>query len=176
MLKYTLAFILHGDSMLMLLRVKAPNAFLLNGVGGKIKPGETPYQGALREIREEVGIDIGDVRFAGTVTWDGAAETSDGGMYVYLGFWPEEATPSAVAKRCTHEGTLDWFPVDYIVTNPGNTVVGNIPHFLPQMLSVMGADNPPQRHHCHYRERTLVEVDHMPLSAETLSEAGGDPA
>ncbi len=125
MLEYTLAFIFRGDSVLMLRRTKAPNARLLNGVGGKIKPGETPQQGVLREIREEVGIDVGDVRFIGTVTWDGSAETGDGGMYVYFAFWPGDVSPSSGTDDCTGEGAFGWFPIEYVVTNPSGLVVGN---------------------------------------------------
>ena len=32
----------------------------LNGVGGKIEPGESPAQAMCREFREEAGLDVGD--------------------------------------------------------------------------------------------------------------------
>lgn len=137
MLEYTLAFILRGDSVLMLRRSRPPNASLLNGVGGKIKPGETPLACVLREVQEETGIDIRDPRFAGTVTWKGASETPDGGMYVFLCSWPEDVPPSAIIEQRTDEGSLEWLPVEHVVANPTNSVVSNIPQFLPQMLSVM---------------------------------------
>ena len=38
--------------------------------GGKIEPGETPETALLREIREELAVDIGIERFVETVEWD----------------------------------------------------------------------------------------------------------
>ncbi|MBQ9184728.1 MAG: (deoxy)nucleoside triphosphate pyrophosphohydrolase [Bacteroidales bacterium] len=38
--------------------------------GGKIEPGETPEQALVREIREELSIDISIDKFLYTVEWD----------------------------------------------------------------------------------------------------------
>ncbi|MGE5654350.1 MAG: NUDIX hydrolase [Bacillota bacterium] len=171
MLKYTLAFIFHDDQVLMLLRNNAPNKHLLNGVGGKLEPGETPSQCILREIHEEVGIQINHVQFAGVVTWGGAAETGEAGMYVYFADWPEELSPDTIRGRCGDEGSLDWFTLDYVCTNPDQTVVDNIPHFLPQMLRTRDGKVAPRRHHCHYRGWVLEKVSHLPLPVEILDEA-----
>jgi 8-oxo-dGTP diphosphatase len=33
---------------------------LINGIGGKLEPGENPYQAMVREFKEEAGLDIPD--------------------------------------------------------------------------------------------------------------------
>ncbi len=158
----------------MLRRNKTPNAHLLNGVGGKLEPDETPRQCIIREIREEVGIRISRVQFAGVVTWGGAAETGEAGMYVYFADWPKELSPEVARGRQSDEGLLDWFSIEYVCTNPDQTVVDNIPHFLPQMLSTRDGEGAPRRHYCHYRGWVLDRVSHLPLSMEMLSEATRD--
>jgi 8-oxo-dGTP diphosphatase len=49
-------------SRVLLIRKNRPawQAGKLNGVGGKIEPGETPAQAIRREFREEAGLDVGD--------------------------------------------------------------------------------------------------------------------
>ncbi len=42
----------------MLNREYAPAKGLWNGVGGKIKSGETSLESVIREIKEETGIDV----------------------------------------------------------------------------------------------------------------------
>ncbi len=45
------------DSVLLVLRTKAPRAGLWSLPGGHIEPGETAAAAALRELREETGLD-----------------------------------------------------------------------------------------------------------------------
>jgi ADP-ribose pyrophosphatase YjhB (NUDIX family) len=48
--------VLDGDDRVLLLRYEDPNLHWLLP-GGGLEPGETPEQGAARELREEVGLD-----------------------------------------------------------------------------------------------------------------------
>ncbi|KAG0231515.1 NUDIX hydrolase domain-like protein [Mortierella sp. GBAus27b] len=54
----TLVMVLDKDQQKILLGYKKRGfgAHLWNGFGGKVEPGETPSQGALRELEEEAGI------------------------------------------------------------------------------------------------------------------------
>ncbi|MFD6210582.1 NUDIX domain-containing protein [Peribacillus sp. NPDC060253] len=83
MFKYTVCFVKINNEILMLNREKPPIMGVWNGVGGKIEKGETPDEGALREVFEETGIKVANFFSKGTVTW----ETPEGeldGIYVYL--------------------------------------------------------------------------------------------
>lgn len=59
----TLCYIERNDEYLMLHRTKKhndENGGKWIGVGGKLEAGETPLECAIREIREETGLDVGD--------------------------------------------------------------------------------------------------------------------
>lgn len=63
MQEYACGFLFSEDrSRVLLIRKRRPawQAGKLNGVGGKIEPGETPLQAMRREFREEAGVDIAD--------------------------------------------------------------------------------------------------------------------
>ena len=55
----TLTFLLRGDEVLLLRGApgKGRWARRLNGIGGHVEPGESVLAGALREVREETGLD-----------------------------------------------------------------------------------------------------------------------
>lgn len=58
---YTCCFVFDDREANVLLIRKSHPAWQegkLNGIGGKIEPGETPYDCARREVREEAGIDV----------------------------------------------------------------------------------------------------------------------
>ncbi|KAF9114701.1 hypothetical protein BGX27_010093 [Mortierella sp. AM989] len=58
----TLVLVMDKDQQKILLGYKKRGfgAHLWNGFGGKVEPGETPKQGALRELEEEAGITVKD--------------------------------------------------------------------------------------------------------------------
>ncbi|MCD4684456.1 MAG: NUDIX domain-containing protein [Anaerolineae bacterium] len=77
--------------------------------GGHLDPGETPDQCAIRETREETGIEIGNVRFRG-LTNDIFAET---GKH-YITIWMQgdliSGEPTITAPREVSE--IGWFAWD----------------------------------------------------------------
>lgn len=61
----TLAFIIRDNQVLLGLKKKGFGAGYWNGFGGKIESGETPVQAAVREIREECGLETHDLKSMG---------------------------------------------------------------------------------------------------------------
>jgi 8-oxo-dGTP diphosphatase len=120
-LTYVLIFILREDHVLMLYRNKAPNQHLWNGVGGKLEPGESPEEAAIREVKEETGLQVQHMVYKGIVTWNG-----QDGMYVFL------VDEMSGEIRESEEGRLEWKHLNWVMESP--KVVSNIRYFLPVML------------------------------------------
>ena len=62
---YTCGFLVDDEDHVLLIRKNRP-AFQkgrLNGIGGKLEPGETPIQAMAREFREETGLDISEANW-----------------------------------------------------------------------------------------------------------------
>lgn len=52
----TLLFVVEGERILLIRKKRGLGAGKINGPGGKLDPGETPRQAAIREVTEEIGI------------------------------------------------------------------------------------------------------------------------
>jgi len=123
----TLSFVQCEDALLMLRGAPGKRLWAnqLNGLGGHLEPGEDPYGGALREIREEAGIQPASLYLRGLVHVSGQATHPGVLLFVYLG---------RVATRqvhCSNEGTLEWHPLRAL---PWDEMVPDLPHLLPRLL------------------------------------------
>lgn len=73
-----------------------------NGLGGKLDPGETPEECAIREIREESGLQVTKPTLKGVLTFPAFAKEEDWYAFVFLvQDFEGELTESP-------EGDLEW--------------------------------------------------------------------
>jgi len=151
-MRYTLCFLTRGDEILMLKRNNAPNRGLWNGVGGKLAPGETPVDSCLREVQEETGYRLTQLRFHGILTWEGY-ETEPGGLYIFSAPAPETEPGPTV------EGELRWQPREWVFTAP--EVVDNIHIFGPDIYE----NRAPRWRHFRYAAGEIQEYQEKLLPA-----------
>ena len=65
-----LCFVVKGDSLLLIEKLRGLGAGKVNAPGGRLEPGETPEEAAVRELQEEVSVTphdlmrVGNLRFA----------------------------------------------------------------------------------------------------------------
>lgn len=101
----TMVILRADDQYLLLKRAKAPNIGKYVPVGGKLEAHERPVEAAVRETREETGIDIAYPVLCGVLS-----ETSPADYnwlcYIYLADIPWQEAPEC------NEGVLEWVPAD----------------------------------------------------------------
>lgn len=61
----SLLLLVKGGRMMLILKKRGLGAGKFNGPGGRLEPGETPLQAAMREVQEEVGVVPSGVSAAG---------------------------------------------------------------------------------------------------------------
>lgn len=116
---YTVCILFNRDLDSVLLVRKNRTAFkgMLNGPGGAVEPGETPYEGALREIYEETGLSPADLMPLGMVRLAKLGElwvpedckTNDGSGCL-LHYYAGAVKPESLGKIRPAEEKLAWRP------------------------------------------------------------------
>ena len=105
MINTTQSYIEKDGAYLMIHRVKKKNDMNHDkwlGIGGKFEAGESPFDCARREIREEAGIDITDLKYRGIVTF-----FSDEYGTEYMHLFTATSFLGEINYDCD-EGTLEW--------------------------------------------------------------------
>lgn len=105
MFNTTLCYIEKDGAYLMLHRVKKKNDMNHDkwiGVGGKFEAGETPYECARREIMEEAGVEVPNLKYRGIVTF-----VSDLYGTEYMHLFVSDGYVGEIKQVCD-EGNLEW--------------------------------------------------------------------
>lgn len=90
----------------------------LNGIGGKIEPGESAEQAMRREFREETGADVGAWRLFCTLRWRGDV----------IHFF---AARGDVEIQTLTDERVSWFRVEYVTVLP---TIPNLRWLIPMAL------------------------------------------
>jgi len=108
----TLCYLRKDGHTLMIHRVKKENdmhAGKWNGLGGKLEPGETPEECAIREIREESGLIVKNLILKGIITFPGFSNDED--WYTFL-FVIDDFEGQLIDSP---EGHIRWIPNDELL-------------------------------------------------------------
>jgi 8-oxo-dGTP diphosphatase len=112
MIEATLCYINNHNKTLMMHRIKKKNDIHANkwsGVGGKFNEGESPEECAIREIKEETGFDINNVKMKGVLTFPKFDGKNDWLVFVFT------AETKEYDFIQTHEGVLHWVETNKVL-------------------------------------------------------------
>ena len=130
----TLCFVLNGGDVLLMKRGAHRRVFpnRYNGVGGHIERDEDPLTSARREILEETGLIVRDLRLRAVYNID-AGETTGILLLVFTAHSDSRKTQNS------DEGTLHWIPCGDVMDLD---LVEDLPYLLPQILDMDEAASP----------------------------------
>lgn len=118
---YTNAFIIQNDKILLGFKKRGFGINKYNGFGGKVEPGETFTEAAMRELKEEAGID---------------APLEHAGSLLFMAKGIEWAFQIEIFSARTYSGTPtesdemrpEWFSITPSAASDANAIVSPIPY------------------------------------------------
>lgn len=120
-----LCFVIRDGQVLLIRKKRGLGAGKINGPGGRIEPGETAMEAAVREVREEIGVTPKDLEHIGELFF----EFLDGYRLHVAVF---AAADCEGELRETDEATPLWADVGKI---PYEEMWQDDPHWLPLLLT-----------------------------------------
>ena len=104
----------HEQSFLLLERANEPHIGKMVPVGGKLDPFEDPYSAAIRETKEETGISLDKLQYAGVLI-ESSPTKYNWQCNIYVADIPYQSPPTC------DEGMLKWVKfedIPHILTPP----------------------------------------------------------
>lgn len=145
----TLSFVFNGGDVLLMKRAAHKRVFpnQYNGLGGHIERDEDPLTSAIREIREESGLDVRDASLKAIYNIDAGEAT--GILLLVFTAYSDQRDVTA-----NSEGTLHWVARDDVY---GLDLVEDLPLILPRILTMQASD-PPLFVHVSYDEQDAIRM------------------
>ena len=144
----TLIFITQGDRVLLVKGAadKRLWANLYNGIGGHVERGENIRLSAMREVYEETGLEVTELKFCGTISID-ATEKSGVCIFVF------KAESSEGELMPSKEGLLEWVRFEESNDLP---LVEDLHTLLPRVLASAPDTQPFFGHYSYDQNDQLV--------------------
>ncbi len=157
----TLCFIFNGDDVLLMKRGEHRRVFpgRYNGVGGHIECDEDPLSSARREILEETGLHVRDLRLRAVYNIDAGVKS---GILLFVFTAVSDQRDGLI--ECA-EGTLHWLPLDSVLDYP---LVEDLPVILPR-IRTLSPDAPPLFVHVSYDEADQMVMRFAETSGATAT-------
>lgn len=121
----TLCFVVRNGQILLIEKKRGLGAGKVNGPGGRIEPGETPEQAAIRETQEEIGITPVGIFWVGELSFQFRDGYSLHCSVFQAGEFHGELIETAEAKPF-------WHPVGSI---PYERMWSDDQHWMPRLLA-----------------------------------------
>lgn len=155
--KVTLSFIIKGDEILLAMKKRGFGAGLWNGYGGKLKDGESIYDAAKREVKEEIDIDVKSMKKVGVLDFYFEGDKPDWNQQVHV-FLIQEYNGE---PKESEEMLPKWFKINEI---PYDKMWEDDKFWLPRVIEghsvygrfVFGADNKLKEKHVELDPKKIV--------------------
>lgn len=124
-MEFTLGFVFspnYRDVLLIHKQRPAWQAGKINGVGGKLEPGESPVEGVTREVYEETGLAVPPADWFATATMQAA----DWRVHVFSAVL--SGNPNGAESRT--DETVAWYPLDALPDG----MISNLTWLIPLCL------------------------------------------
>lgn len=155
--KVTLSFIIKGNEILLAMKKRGFGAGLWNGYGGKLKDGESIYDAAKREVKEEIDIDVKSMKKVGVLDFYFEGDKPDWNQQVHV-FLIQEYNGE---PKESEEMLPKWFKINEI---PYDKMWEDDKFWLPRVIEghsvygrfVFGADNKLKEKHVELDPKMIV--------------------
>ncbi len=124
----TLVFLRDGDKILLAMKKRRFGEGKWNGVGGKLEPGETIEQAAIRETQEEINVTIDEMHPVGVLYFTQEPYLNNNSNVDVHVFVADKWTGEPVE---TEEMKPQWFNVDDV---PFDNMWPDDPFWLPYVI------------------------------------------
>jgi len=125
LVRANLCFIVQGNRVLLIRKKRGLGAGKINAPGGKLEPGETPLESAIREAQEEIGVTPSELEDRGLLHF----QFTDGYSLQCTVFIARAFTGTPIE---TDEATPMWFDIDRV---PYDDMWEDDQYWLPQVLA-----------------------------------------